>query len=513
MRPDTVFYRPEWTCGRYNADAEVAIYYNLLEGMSYLFEDYSALVVAQLLALPRNGSITIEQVAKITDIAIESIIPFFEELQKVGLITDFEPTKESITIYRKRLRQFKQNQSQLIAEKIQKQPLDVSSAEMMYTEKAGGITSVMFELTYNCSERCIHCYNIGATRNDNEISHRGDLEELTLDDYKRIIDQLYEKGLIKVCLSGGDPFSKPFAWEIIDYLYYKGIATDIYTNGQRIVNDVDNLANYYPRLVGVSIYSGFADTHDKITRTRGSWSRSVAVLDHLSELAVPIVIKCCVMRPNVCNYYTVLDLAHKYGTIVQYEVNVSDSIEGDKCVSEMLRLTSEMLDVVLQDENTPMYVGEKARNYGSFPIRKDLNACGAGKNSFCITPNGELIPCCALHLPFGNLKAQAINNLLNGNKGLEDWQNLTLEQYEECGDHDYCRFCNLCPGHNYSENNMVTKAGENNCFMARCRFNLAEKLKKGQPSLSKDELINSLKRFDNNVDYFHLRQIFNKIQG
>lgn len=26
----------------------------------------------------------------------------------------------------------------------------------------------MFELTYNCSEKCIHCYNEGATRNDHE---------------------------------------------------------------------------------------------------------------------------------------------------------------------------------------------------------------------------------------------------------------------------------------------------------------------------------------------------------
>jgi molybdenum cofactor biosynthesis enzyme MoaA len=49
---------------------------------------------------------------------------------------------------------------------------------------------------------------VGATRNDDEVSTRGDREELTFDDYTRIIDELYEQGLIKVCLTGGDPFSK-----------------------------------------------------------------------------------------------------------------------------------------------------------------------------------------------------------------------------------------------------------------------------------------------------------------
>lgn len=100
-------------------------------------------------------------------------------------------------------------------------PYGISSAEAAYTDRVGGITSVMFELTYNCSEKCIHCYNVGATRNDQEISQRGNRKELTLEDYKRIIDELYEEGLVKVCLSGGDPFSKPIIWEVIDYLYQK----------------------------------------------------------------------------------------------------------------------------------------------------------------------------------------------------------------------------------------------------------------------------------------------------
>lgn len=85
-------------------------------------------------------------------------------------------------------------------------------------EKVGGISSVMFELIDRCSEMCLHCYIVGATRNNSEVNLRGQKEELELEDYKRLIEELNAQGFIKFCLSGGDPFSKPIVWDIISYL-------------------------------------------------------------------------------------------------------------------------------------------------------------------------------------------------------------------------------------------------------------------------------------------------------
>ena len=504
MQDINIVFRPEWTCGRYNEKGEVAIFYNLLEGMSYLFEDSSALVVSKLLSLPRNGSSSVGAIAQQTGIAEESLIPFFEELMKLGLLINHQPDSDEINGYRQQLADFKKNRSQTVAKTTQeKLPMDVSSAEMDYTDKAGGIASVMMELTYNCSEKCIHCYNIGATRNDAEISHRGDLQELNLDDYKRIIDELYDEGLVKVCLSGGDPFSKPIAWDIIDYLYHKGVAFDVFTNGQRITQDVERLASYYPRLVGVSIYSGDEQTHDRITRIKGSWRKSMAVVKQLADLAVPMAIKCCIMKPNVTNYYTVSDIAKQLGAVVQYEINITDSIEGDKCASRHLRLDEKMLEVVLREDNIPMYVGEEAPNYGGQSRLMDNNACGAGYNSFCITPNGELIPCCSFHLNFGNLKEHSVHKIVHDNATLTQWQQLTLNDYEECGRHDYCAYCNLCAGNNYTEHGDVLKAGENNCFMAKVRYNLAKRMQSGYDPLHGKPLRENIAEIDTSESIFN----------
>ena len=283
MTDNNKYYRPVWTCGRYNEKVQAAIYYNLIAGMSYFFESYSAMVIGEILSVPRNGEMDIEQISKRLNIAMESLVPFFQQLEQMGIVSSVLPTDDIIADYRRRVSEYNCQQTQTVEKTTQeKLPYAISNAERLYTEKVGGVTSVMFELTYRCSEKCIHCYNEGATRNDDETSTRGDREELTLDEYKKLIDDLYEQGLVKVCLTGGDPFSKSFAWELIDYLYNKGIAFDVFTNGQRIVNDVERLANYYPRLVGVSIYSGIPEVHDYITRINGSWERSLSVVRQLS---------------------------------------------------------------------------------------------------------------------------------------------------------------------------------------------------------------------------------------
>lgn len=481
---ETLYYRPEWTCGRYHEGAKVALCYNLIEGMSYFFEGDSAEIVGSLLSTERNGSISVDALALGTNTALESLIPFLEELTKVGLLTTKPVTPEMVRAYRKAAADYKCTQSQTqVKSTKEKLPMAVSNAEMDYMDAVQGVASVMLELTYDCSEQCIHCYNIGATRNDAEVSQRHSTSTISLHNYQRIIDELDEQGLVKVCLSGGDPFSNPLAWDIIDYLYQREIAFDVYTNGQRLLGSVERLASYYPRLVALSIYSGDEQDHDYITRIRGSWRKSMAVVKELSELAVPLNLKCCVMRPNLKTYHQVADIAKQYGAVAQFEVNVTDSVSGDKCVSKYLRLSPEQLEIVLRDDNVPLYVGKEAPNYGGINRQMTHNACGAGYNSFCITPNGDLIPCCAYHLVLGNLVQSSVRELLQDNDTLQWWQSLTLQQYEECGRHEYCDYCNLCVGLNYSEHGSPLQAGENNCYMAKTRYELAHKMMAGYDPL------------------------------
>jgi radical SAM protein with 4Fe4S-binding SPASM domain len=179
----------------------------------------------------------------------------------------------------------------------------------------------------------------------------------------------------------------------------------------------------------------------------------------------------------------VADIAKQYGAVPQFEISLTDSIEGDKCVSKYLRMTPEQLEIVLRDDNIALYVGKEAPNYGGQQKPMDENPCGAGDKSFCITPEGNLIPCCAFHALFGNIKKQHISDIIKNDKGLAYWRGLKLSGYAECGRYDYCAYCNLCPGNNFIEHGTPLKASEVNCSMAKARYNLAQKMMQGYDPL------------------------------
>lgn len=506
-----IYYRPEWTCGRYNKEKQVAIMYNLLAGFSYFFDSYSAVVIGEILKAKKNGDINALGIETVTGISMESLSPFFDTLMQCGLLANTIPSRESIHVYRQDICEARNTDGAWVDKPTkEKLPMEVSNAEQAYfsaVEDGKTICSCMFELTYRCSEMCIHCYNPGATRNSAEVSHRADHKELTIDDYKHIIDDMYDNGLVKVCLSGGDPFSKEFVWDLLDYLYLKGIAVDVFTNGQRIVNEVRRLAEFYPRLVGISIYSGIAEDHDAITRIPGSWEKSMQVVKELHELAVPMNLKCCVMQPNLHSYYLVADLAKKFGAVPQFEINITESNDGDICAKQ-LRLTEEQLQVVLRDNNLALYVGKEAPNYGGMERDISLSSCGAGISGFCMSPNGDLRACAAFTQVYGNLLEQPVNDILTGSRVLKEWRNAIVADYTDCGKYEYCNYCSLCAGINYSEHKDFRKPAESNCYLAKCRFNLAHKLMEHEEPMSREHFVKALQKLP--VEPLELKRVYRK---
>lgn len=481
----TTLYRPEWTCGRYDENHRVAIYYNLIEGMVYFFENESADVIGEVLKADKNGLIDTQGIAFRTKLEDDILCSFYRLLMNHGLLVSIIPTEDNIKEYHKMVRLAKlEHVKQTVQEFQDLSVVSSMDAERLYMERVDGITSAMFELTYRCSEACIHCYNPGATRNNNEKNERGNRTELDFCSYKRIIDELYDQGLVKVCLSGGDPFSKQIVWDIISYLYKKGIAIDIFTNGISVFKDVERLAKYYPRTIGISLYSNIPEVHDSITRVRGSHEKTVKFIKKCSEQGISMYIKCCIMRPNVKSYYTVKEVAYTYGALPQFDINITDSVEGDTCASSNLRLTHDMLEIVLRDKDLPYYIGKglDSLDYGK-SINMNGKMCNAGYTSICITPEGNIQPCCAFPMKLGNVMNSSLMEELRNNSVLEWWKEKTLADCTDCHQHPYCVFCQMCAGNNYIANGTPLKPSENNCSIAKERYNLAQKMKEGNDPL------------------------------
>ena len=169
------YFRPVWTSGRYDKKSHSAIIYNLASGKSYFFEDTAADVIDYVLIADRNEKIDVCKIVNELAIDEESISVFFENLEKEGIITFCNNLGELLVNVQHRCCNTKLDYSK----NMQK---EVEDAERDYQKRSKSkVFSVLMELTYNCSEKCIHCYNPGASRNDEEFSMRNIKNELTLE--------------------------------------------------------------------------------------------------------------------------------------------------------------------------------------------------------------------------------------------------------------------------------------------------------------------------------------------
>lgn len=476
-----IYYRPEWTCGKYNATKHVAIMFNLLMNGEYFFEQESADVVGLILQAGRNGKVSVSKISETLNISPASILPFFDSLLENGLLTEKFPTKNDVADYRKQCAT-QPNVTTYIGDKAEHYiSCDISSVEEAYNHAVAGsveITGALFELTYRCSEKCLHCYNLGATRNDEEKSGRGDFQELTLTDYKRIIDEMCDAGLVSVTLSGGDPFSYKDIWGIIEYLYQKDVATAILTNGQQLVNQIDRLAKFYPRTVRVSLYAADPEMHDGITRKKGSWQITMDTIHALKDAGISVGLNCVLMRPGVKSYLELKSLAQKLACPISIDYGVISSMDGDVCATNHLRLTPEEMELVMMDPDIESKTDDFEMPSNPAPIKKGV-PCMAGQGTFCVMPNGKLIPCVAIHMELGDLRQQNFHSIVTNNPKLNYLLEAPESEYVECGTHDYCKCCTYCAGNTYAEYGTPFHANENDCYCAKKKYSLMMKLRAG----------------------------------
>lgn len=89
--------------------------------------------------------------------------------------------------------------------------------------------AVALEVTLRCNMKCLHC--------GSSSENRARENELTLGEWKNVVDQLVELGSEFITLSGGEPFVWPHWHQLSSYIADKGRALSIVSNGYCITED------------------------------------------------------------------------------------------------------------------------------------------------------------------------------------------------------------------------------------------------------------------------------------
>ncbi len=120
------------------------------------------------------------------------------------------------------------------------------------------------KVTQRCNLHCIHCPWV------NKIT-----EDLSTNEWKKIIDRLYNMGCTAIYVEGGEPTLRQDIEELIDYIKFKNIRIVLFTNGTRTINKINTDA------IWISI-DGIEEHHD-IARGKGTFQRILTTLSDNSE--------------------------------------------------------------------------------------------------------------------------------------------------------------------------------------------------------------------------------------
>ncbi|MFS0864220.1 TIGR04053 family radical SAM/SPASM domain-containing protein [Fredinandcohnia sp. 179-A 10B2 NHS] len=152
---------------------------------------------------------------------------------------------------------------------------------------------VIWELTRACQLKCLHCRA--------EAQYTRDPRELSFEEGKNLIDQIYEMNNPMLVFTGGDPLMRPDVYDIADYAIKKGVRVSMTPSA---TPNVTKEAIEKAKEVGLarwafSLDGPTAEIHDHFRGTKGSFELTMNAIRYLHELEIPIQINTVISRYNI----------------------------------------------------------------------------------------------------------------------------------------------------------------------------------------------------------------------
>ena len=302
------------------------------------------------------------------------------------------------------------------------------------------LMNALLELTYACNLDCVFCYNDRALPGT----------PLSLGQYRRLLDDLADMGVLYVSLSGGEPLAHPEFFDIGRHARSRGFVTRIKTNGhavkenvaQRIRDEID------PFAVEVSLHGATAATHDRQTRVDGSFERLVEHVRGMTKVGLRVQINSVLTRWNEHEVEGMLALADELGVRIQVDSDVKPRDDGDL---GPLALRASHGGLRRYEETLRTHAGVALERPPGVERREAMRGtqkhCGAGSNAIAVDPYGNVLPCVQWRVPVGNLHDAGIGDIWRESVGLRRVRKTTEEVHRRLEAHgDAGQAARFCPG-------------------------------------------------------------------
>ena len=311
--------------------------------------------------------------------------------------------------------------------------------------------SIMFELTYKCNFRCLHCYLSGTPEESRELNKNQIFS---------ILDQLKDLQVYYIGFTGGEALLRKDIFDILDYANKCGFRFSLQTNGYLIDEKVaDRLKEVNVDKIAITFNSITPQGFGRITRVKNSFKKVKGAIEILKRKDIQVKLKSTSMKLNSDEMIKISQYARSLNIPYEIDGEVLPSRNGCNTLVNKYSLSIKEAEEI----NKKVYP-ERFRNEGekkqikSERKKNRMFNCGAGIRTFSINPYGKMSFCLEIDYPRYDILSEG---------ALKCWEKLKKEMDKlnnienfVCKDCDLLKYCNWCPGRSYLETGSFNNCSE-----------------------------------------------------
>ncbi|MFF4305362.1 pyrroloquinoline quinone biosynthesis protein PqqE [Streptomyces sp. NPDC001601] len=266
---------------------------------------------------------------------------------------------------------------------------------------------LLAELTYRCPLACPYC--------SNPLNMAGYQDELATDEWRRVLAQACDLGVLQCHLSGGEPLLRRDLAEIVADAHDLGLYTNLITSALGLSPPrAEQLRAAGLDHVQISIQADEPTVSDRIAGTP-SFQRKIEAMGVVKELGWPLTMNVVLHRHNIDRVAEVIGLAEEVGADRLELANTQyygwawrnrDALLPSRAQLEAAETVVRAARERLRDRMDVIYVIPDY--YSRYP-----KPCMGGwaSRQLTVTPNGDVLPCPAaqsLPLPRASVREDSL---------------------------------------------------------------------------------------------------------
>ena len=325
---------------------------------------------------------------------------------------------------------------------------------------------IAWEITRRCNLNCVHCRSSSSL----EVE---DHPDFSLDEAKRVLDDISSYAAPVIVLSGGEPLLRDDVFEIASHGTGLGLRMCLATNGTLVTEEIcHHIKESGIQMVSLSLDGARAKTHDNFRNQPGAFAGTMNAIHLFNKHGIKFLINSSFTRRNKEEAPEIYKLVKELGATAWYLFMIVPTGRGKEIMAELIPeseyedilnwhydMEKEESDMLVRPTCAPQYyriILQRAKENGETFKRRTLKfstggskGCLAGQLICLIDVDGNVLPCSYFPKAAGNIRKQSFQDIWENSQLFLDLRD--FRSYKgSCGRCEYVNVCGGCRARAYA---------------------------------------------------------------